>query len=71
MESDNDIVHIMSSNDDNMCVESQGNDEYNESINNDNMSFECEEIDSTFSESEDCNQHKEEKYKIKNEFGDN
>lgn len=51
MESDNDSVHIMSPNDDNTCVESQGKDEYNESVNNDNLSSGYEEMDSTFNES--------------------
>ena len=51
MESVNDSVYIMSPNDDNTCVENQGSHECNESINDDNFSSECENMDSTFSES--------------------
>ena len=66
MESDNDSVYIMSPNDDNACAKSQGSHECNESINNDNLSSECEEMDSVLSESEECNRHKEDGYETEN-----
>ena len=40
----------MSPNDDNTCTKSQCNHECNESINNDNLSSKCEEMDLAFSE---------------------
>ena len=68
MQSDNDSVHIMSPNDD-TCAESQSNNKCDESINNDNLSSECEEMDSISSESEECNQH-EDGYEIENQSCD-
>ena len=41
MESDNYRVHVISSNDNNRCVESQVSNEYNESIYSDNLSSKC------------------------------
>lgn len=48
MESDNDNVDIISPNDDKTYVESQSNNEYNESINNENQSSKFEEMDSKY-----------------------
>ena len=58
MESDNYRVHVISSND-NECSESQGSNKYNESIEKDDLSSECEEVDSNANELGNCNQHEE------------
>ena len=69
MESDNDSVYIISPNDDDICAESQGSHECNESIDNVDLSSECEEMDSTFNESEEWNQQ-EDRYEIENQSCD-
>ena len=67
MENDDYRFHVMSSND-NECAKSQDRNDYNESVCKDNLSSECEEKDSTTSESSNCSQHNEEGYESENEF---
>lgn len=47
--------HFESCNDEYECAKSQN--ECDESIDSDNLSSNCEDRDSSFSESDDCNQH--------------
>ncbi len=67
MENDDYRFHVMSSND-NEYAESQGSNEYNKSVEKDNLFFECEEKDSNASESGNCNQHNEDGYESENKF---
>lgn len=68
MESDNNSVHVASSNDVNEC--DKGQDECNESIDNGNLALDCEEVDFRFCESNDCSQYEEDGYVTKNESCD-
>lgn len=68
MESDNYRVHVVSSNYNNECVEIQGSNEYNESIEKDYLSFECEEVDSNANESSNCNHQEEDGYESGNKL---
>lgn len=62
MESGDYRFHDTSSND-NECAKSQGSNEYNESVEQDNLSFKCEEVDSNVNESGNSDQHEKDGYK--------